>query len=174
MLNRLALLLNSAYNNYPGRGSLEEQDLGSSMPPYSGGPGQQQEYIGAGGAGRLGTGYGPGRGERGFTGAPDVYGMNWGLRGPDGTGVAGMTGVAPKTGQHMAEYYPLGMIPTGSNMEHVSQFAKRYRYSDTPDMGKMIRAPWRPETWDPEYDMLPEGGRRPGFRHTGGSRRRRR
>ena len=104
MLNRLALLLNSAYNNYPGRGSLDEQDLGSSMPPYSGGPGQQQEYWGASGAGRLGTGFGPMRGDNmgGMGGAPR------------GMGTSMMPGYSYKGGPDTPQYHleiPYGGTP---------------------------------------------------------------
>ena len=50
------------------------------------------------------------------------------------------------------------MIPTASNMNHVSQFGKTYNYSGTPSMADMAQAPWRPETWDPNRDYINQSG----------------
>ena len=104
-----------------------------------------------GGGGRMGDYSG------GFS-AENIPGVSMGHRGPEGTGLAGMSGAPQRQGRQNAEYYPLGMIPTASNMEHASQFGKKYSYSDTPDMADMVRAPWRPETWDPNSDYINQSG----------------
>jgi hypothetical protein len=49
-------------NNFPGAGSMQEQGW-SGMGSMTGGPRQQQQFVGAAGAGRLGPGFGPPRGD---------------------------------------------------------------------------------------------------------------
>ena len=91
-----------------------------------------------------------------------------------GQDFGGMGGGSFRQGPQTAEYYPMGMIPTASNAEHTSQFANKYKYSGTPSLADMVRAPWRPETWDPNNDFIGQAdvnGRRRG---RGSSRRQRR
>jgi hypothetical protein len=102
-------------------------------------------------------------------GGPSV-GHNFSGGGQD---FAGMRGGPHREGPQTAEYYPMGMIPTASNAEHTSQFSNKYNYSGTPSLGDMVRAPWRPETWDPNIDFIGQNNVR-GHRLGRGSRRRER
>jgi len=84
-----------------------------------------------------------------------IPGVNMGLRGPDGTGLAGMRGGEQMQGPGVRGYYRMGAIPTGSNSEVIKpQF---FDYSGTPDMASMIRNPWDPTQWDPNRDFVPGG-----------------
>lgn len=162
MLDQIAMMMNSAYGGRPLRGG----NLGGMSYGGGGGGGPSRDDEQSGGGGRfntgggnfgIGPGYGGGVSDRGFS-AQNIPGASMGHRGPDGTGLAGMRGAPQRQGRQTAEYYPMGMIPTASNMEHVSQFGKTYNYSDTPSMADMARAPWRPETWDPNSDYINQTG----------------
>jgi len=167
MNNQLVDLINSAMGGNRWSGGPTSRGLGQTRGSLPGRSDEEEDprspqAMWGQNAGRLGSGYGGGVDPGGFQ-APRVRGMNWGHRGPDGTGLAGMGGVAGPQGPHTAAYYGMGAIPTAWNSEVVKP--KSYRYSGAPDMAKMIRKPWDPSSWDPELDYLPAGGGRPSFAH---------
>lgn len=146
MLDQIAMMMNSAYGGRPLRGGNLSGGWDPSVAPQTGGgPREPQQMVGSMSAG-------------GYGGDPRP-GMSFGGGGQDfGANMGGAGGARGRQGRQTAEYYPMGMIPTASNMEHVSQFGKTYNYSDTPSMADMARAPWRPETWDPNSDYINQTG----------------
>ena len=62
LLGNAANIINAVYRNFPGSGGLRQTDLGYGRSAASGGPWEAMPEVGAGVAGRIGSGYGPPRG----------------------------------------------------------------------------------------------------------------
>jgi len=139
MSNQMANLLLSALGGNRWGGGPTSRGLGQTRgvmenPNYGGGYSQEPQQFWGQASGRLGSGAGPPRGGGGM----DIAGMR-GNPGPQGPAVHG--------------YYSMGAIPTAWNNEVIKP--KYYHYSDTPDLAKMIRRPWDPGSWDPNFSYVP-------------------
>jgi len=142
-----------------GQSSMSLNDYEQYLRDLQAGQGRQGRGGVSGDAGRIMSAmYGgqPRMGDAmdGFS-TDNIPGVNMGLRGPDGTGLAGMEAGPQKQGPGTRGYYRFGAIPTAWNNEVIKP--EFYNYSDTPDLAAMIRNPWDPTQWDPNQDFTPGG-----------------